>query len=75
MNIPPPTHRRVPWDAGSRLDGRPLGDAHPRASGRKPDISPPRLPVARVHSRRRLWNARLRAQPYACRRELMVGVR
>jgi len=33
MNISLPTHRRVPWDAGGRLDGRPLGDAHPLAAG------------------------------------------
>ena len=48
MNISPPIHRRVPRDAGGRSDGRPHGDAHPRASGRKPGISPPRLPAARV---------------------------
>jgi hypothetical protein len=51
MNISPPTHRRVPWDAGSRMDGRRPGEAHPRTSGRKPGISPPRLPAARVNRR------------------------
>ena len=48
MNITPPIHRRVPRDAGGRSDGRPHGDAHPRASGRKPGSSPPWLPAARV---------------------------
>jgi hypothetical protein len=48
MNITPPTHRRVPWDAGGRSDGRPLGDAHPRESDRKPGVSPLWLPVVRV---------------------------
>ena len=49
MSISPPTHRRVPWDAGGRLNGRPHGDSHPRASGREPECSPLRLPAARVH--------------------------
>jgi DNA-directed RNA polymerase specialized sigma24 family protein len=50
MNISPPTHRRVPWDAGGRLNGRQHGAPHPRASGRDPESSPLRLPAARVPS-------------------------
>lgn len=48
MKPSPPSHRNAPWDAAGRLDGRPRGDTHPRAGGRKPDVSPSRLPVARV---------------------------
>ena len=48
MKPSPPSHRKAPRDAGGRLDGRPRGDTHPRAGGRKPDISPSRLPAARV---------------------------
>jgi len=48
MTKSPPTHRSVPRGAGGRLNGRQLGDAHPRVSGREPEISPPRLPAARV---------------------------
>jgi hypothetical protein len=48
MKITPPTHRRVPRDAGTRSDGRAHGDTHPRESGRKPGVSPPWLPAVRV---------------------------
>jgi hypothetical protein len=48
--LSPPTHRRVPWDAGGRFIGRPHGDAHPRASDRDPEISPLRFSVARVEA-------------------------
>lgn len=48
MNITPPTHRRVPWDAGGRPNGRRHGDSHLRAGGRESEISPLRLPAARV---------------------------
>jgi hypothetical protein len=48
MNIPHYPHRRVPWDATGRSQARPRGDAHPRACGRGPGISPPWPPVARV---------------------------
>ncbi len=51
--ISPPTHRRVPWDAGGRFIGRPHGEAHPRASDRDPEISPLRFPVARVQASQR----------------------
>ena len=43
-----PPHRRVPWAAGGRLQARPHGAAHPRASGREPNPLLPRLPAARV---------------------------
>ena len=48
MKPSPPSHRKARRDAGGRLDGRPRGDTHPRAGGRKPDISPSRLPAARA---------------------------
>jgi hypothetical protein len=48
MKPSPPSHRNSHRDAGGRLDGRPRGDTHPRAGGRKPDISLSRLPAARV---------------------------
>ena len=48
MNLSPPTHRRAPWDAGGRLNGRQHGDPHPRVSGRDPESSLLRLPAARV---------------------------
>ncbi len=50
MKPSPPSHRKAPWDAGGRLDGRLRGGTHPRAGGRKLDISPSRLPAARVAS-------------------------
>ena len=49
MTISPPTHRRVPRDAGGRFDGRRHGAPDLRASGRGPESSPLRLPAARVH--------------------------
>ena len=48
MNFHSPAHRTVPWDAGSRLNGRLRGESHSRASGRDPGLSPPRIPAARV---------------------------
>ena len=51
MTTNPPTHRRVPWDAGGRLNGRPHGDSHPRACGRELENSPLRFPAARVGAR------------------------
>ena len=42
--------------AGGRWNGRPNGDPSPRARGRDAEISPLRLPAARVH-------------PYACQDE------
>jgi DNA-directed RNA polymerase specialized sigma24 family protein len=46
-----PTRRYLTRAAGGRSNGRPHGDSHPRASGRNPEISPPRVPAARVHER------------------------
>jgi hypothetical protein len=46
-----PTHKRLPWDTGGRSDGRPYGDAHMRASGRRSGTSPARSPVASVRRR------------------------
>ena len=50
MNIHPPTHRRNPRHAVSRLIQGLLGDVHPRVGDRGPAISPSRLPVARVQA-------------------------
>lgn len=49
MTFYPPAHRTVPWDAGSRLNGRQHGDAHPHASGRGLEFSPLWISVARVN--------------------------
>ena len=51
MNPPHYPHRRVPWDATGRSQARPRGDAHPRACGRGPGISPPWPSAARVAAR------------------------
>jgi len=51
MKTSPPSHRKGPWDAAGRSDGRLRGDTHPRAGGRKPDAFPSRLPAARVVTR------------------------
>ena len=56
MNIPHYPHRRVPWDAAGRSQARPRGDAHPRACGRGPGISPPWPSVARVAPAYRIYS-------------------
>jgi hypothetical protein len=56
MNIPHYPHRRVPWDATGRLQARPCGDAHPRACGRGPGISPPWPSAARVAPAYRIYS-------------------
>jgi hypothetical protein len=63
MTIPHYPHRRVPWDAEGRSQARPHGDAHPRARGRGPGISPPWPSAARVASRPRRGATLLRPTP------------
>lgn len=48
MTTSPPTHRTVPWDAGGRLNGRPHGEAQPRARGRGSEGFPSPAPAARA---------------------------
>jgi hypothetical protein len=48
MNLNPPTHRSVPVGAGRGYSERRRGEAHVRASGRSAELSPLRVPVARV---------------------------
>jgi hypothetical protein len=48
MNIPRPTHRRVPGDAENRSKERLHGASLPHARGREPALSPLELPAVRV---------------------------